>query len=74
LATIFKNDIHATAARRFQYFFLIARFAVIENLLRSFALYQVEAFLLAGGAQDSEAHGARDLERRCADTATRPVH
>ena len=34
----FENDIHAAAARRFQYFFLIARFAVIENLICSFAL------------------------------------
>ena len=54
----FKNDVNATAARRFQDFFLIARLTVIENSLRSFALCEVQAFLRAGGAQDSEAHGA----------------
>jgi len=40
----FENDVHTAAARGFQDFFLITRLAVIENLMRTFPLCEVEAF------------------------------
>src|SRR5882762_8969658 len=62
------------AARGLQDFFLIARLAVIENLMRTFPLCEVEAFLRSGRAEDGEAHGARHLHCCAADSAARTVH
>src|SRR6267378_3597962 len=62
------------AARGLQDFFLITRLAVIENLMRTFPLYEVEAFLRSSRAEDGETHGARHLHRRAADSAACAVH
>ena len=42
--------------------------------MRSFAFYQVDAFLRTGSAQDGEAHGARHLHCRAADSAAGAVN
>jgi hypothetical protein len=50
----FENDVHAAAVRGSHDLVEIARFAVIEDLMSAFALCKLEAFLAAGGAEDSQ--------------------
>src|SRR5262249_46241016 len=70
----FENNVHATVVRRLQNFFLISGFAVIENLMRPLLLGDFEAFRRPCSAKNPQTHGARDLERRDAHTATCAVH
>jgi hypothetical protein len=70
----FQNDVHASIARRLQNLVLISGFAMIENLMRSLALGNFEAFRRPCSTQNRQTHGARDLQRRGTDTATCAVH
>ena len=59
----FQNDVYAAVARRLQNFFLISRFAVIEDLMRPLSLRQFEASRRPCSIQNLHTHSARDLER-----------
>ncbi len=47
---------------------------MIESLVSAFALDEIGALLCASSAENYEAHGARHLHRRGADSAARAVH
>src|SRR5262249_11544046 len=59
----FENDVHSAVACRFQNFFLISGFMVIENLVRSLSLCYFQTRRRSSGAENHETHTARDLYR-----------
>ena len=69
-----ENDVHTASPGRLQYPLLITHLAVIENVMRALAFYEVDTFLRSGRAEDGEAHGSRHLHCRGADSAARSMY